>query len=84
MGLTQSIATTVEPVQTEEKQAIPQETQIIREAEVTPEEPKKDIFERYVEPQGTKIEVQPADVTAADDVVKKTKKKKVKSAESKD
>jgi hypothetical protein len=34
---------------------------------------------KYIEPQGTKIEVQPAEVTAADDVVKKTKKKKSKN-----
>jgi hypothetical protein len=83
MGASQSTIT-AEPVQTTEKQVVSQETEVTREAEQvapqqTVEEPKKDIFERYVEPQGTKIEVQPAEVTAADDVVKKTKKKKNKN-----
>jgi hypothetical protein len=84
MGATQSTTNATEPVQTVEKQVVSQETEVIREAEKviipeTVEEPKKDIFERYVEPLGTKIEVQPAEVTAADDVVKKTKKKKSKN-----
>jgi hypothetical protein len=85
MGLTQSTTNVTEPVQTTEKQVVvPQETEVVREAEKvvvpqTVEEPKKDIFERYVEPLGTKIEVQPAEVTDADDVVKKTKKKKSKN-----
>ena len=85
MGASQSTTNTAEPVQTAEKQeVVPQETNVIREAEQavppqTVEEPKKDIFERYVEPLGTKIEVQPAEVAGSDDVVKKTKKKKSKN-----
>lgn len=84
MGASQSTTNATEPVQITENQVVPQETEVTREAEkvVAPqavEEPKKDIFERYVEPLGTKVEVQPAEVTAADDVVKKTKKKKSKN-----
>jgi hypothetical protein len=84
MGASQSTTNATEPVQITENQVVPQETEVTREAEKvvapqTVEEPKKDIFERYVEPLGTKIEVQPAEVAGSDDVVKKTKKKKSKN-----
>ena len=41
----------------------------------TPPETKV-IFERYIEPRGTKIEVDPTDVTTSCDVIKKKEKKK--------
>ena len=79
MGSAQSTSVTSEPTQTEIKPKV--EEQTVREPEPvvtaqTTEESKKDIFERYIEPQGTKIEVQPAEVIESADVVKKTKKKK--------
>lgn len=79
MGLAQSTVIT-EQTTSEEK---PKEEQQTKEAEKvdTPqmtEEPKKDIFERYVEPVGTKIEIQPTEVIESADVVKKTKKRKTK------
>lgn len=80
MGAAQSI--TAQPIQIEVQTKVEaKEEQQTREPEPvavpqTTEEPKKDIFERYIEPQGTKIEVQPAEVTESVDVVKKTKKKK--------
>lgn len=38
-----------------------------------------EVLERYVEPPGTKVEVAPVDVAAAEDVVKKSKKKHKKT-----
>ncbi len=40
----------------------------------SPIETAKTIFERYVEPQGTKVEVDPTEVLDTDDVVKKKNK----------
>ena len=48
----------------------------VQESQEPTMEAHKAIFERYIEPQGTKIEVQPAEVMESADVVKKTKKKK--------
>ena len=81
MGTTQSTPDAPPPAPTEVTQ---KEEQQIREPEPavlpqTTEEPKKDIFERYVEPQGTKIEVQPTEVMESADVVKKAKKNKKKT-----
>jgi hypothetical protein len=47
-------------------------THTLNSQEATNSEPSK----KYVEPQGTKIEIEPTDVEAADDVVKKPKKTK--------
>lgn len=38
---------------------------------------QKVIFERYIEPQGTKIEVEPTEVAVSDDIIKKKEKAKV-------
>lgn len=80
MGTTQStpavsLSTTTEVIQKDEQQTRETEPAVLPQ---TTEEPKKDIFERYVEPQGTKIEVQPTEVMESADVVKKTKKRKTK------
>jgi hypothetical protein len=41
------------------------------------EQQQKVIFERYVEPEGTKIEVEPTEVALSDDIVKKKEKTKL-------
>lgn len=57
-----------------EQKPIEQEKQL--QENTAPE--TKVIFERYVEPQGTKIEVEPTEVAASCDVVKKKEKNKNK------
>ena len=67
-------AAQAEQVVQAEQKGVEQEKQIQND---TPPESKV-IFERYIEPQGTKIEVDPTDVTTSCDVIKKKEKKKHK------
>jgi uncharacterized protein YaiL (DUF2058 family) len=60
----------------QQEQQEPEKQLTTQESQEPTREAYKAIFERYIEPQGTKIEVQPADVIESADVIKKTKKKK--------
>jgi hypothetical protein len=51
----------------------------VLENQGTSNDKPKVIFERYIEPQGTKIEVQPADVIESADVIKKKENKKTRA-----
>lgn len=51
--------------------------------EEVPVESKSEVFERYVETPGTKVEVAPVEVLPSDDVVKKSKKNKNKNKQKK-
>ncbi len=49
-----------------------------------PVENRTEVFERYVEQPGTKVEVAPVEVAPSDDVVKKAKKHKNKNKNKKE
>ncbi len=76
MGAELSTPSAAEQVQTTEK--VTSET-----THATPEEAAP-IFERYVEPPGTKVEVDPTEVLETGDVVKKKQKEKEKETPTKE
>lgn len=60
----------------QQEQSPPQEKQEKQEP-AKEDQDQKVIFERYIEPQGTKIEVEPTEVAVSDDIIKKKEKAKV-------
>lgn len=56
---------------------------VTKTTEEVPVESKSEVFERYVETPGTKVEVAPVEVLPSDDVVKKSKKNKHKNKHKK-
>lgn len=83
----QKVETKTEEV---EKQVTPDVDSVVTKSEPetktteeAPVETKSEVFERYVEQPGTKVEVVPVEVLATDDVVKKSKKNKNKNKHKK-
>ena len=64
------------PLQQQQEQSPPQEKQE-KQDPAKEDQDQKVIFERYIEPQGTKIEVEPTEVAVSDDIIKKKEKAKV-------
>ncbi len=73
MGAELSTPSAAEQVQTTEK-VTSETTHVTPEIKAMPLELAAPIFERYVEPTGTKVEVDPTEVLETGDVIKKKKK----------
>ena len=65
------------PLQQQQQEQSPPQVKQERQEPAKEEQDQKVIFERYIEPQGTKIEVEPTEVAVSDDIIKKKEKAKV-------
>jgi hypothetical protein len=75
--LTESIESNVK-VGTDTK-VVETDTKVVETDTKVVEDNSGEIFERYIEPTGTKLEVEPVEVASSVDVVKKNKKKNKKN-----